>query len=1315
MLSTTFSGTTSYSSSIAYGFEVENLINSSSSDKIYLNNAANDIMGYNPNRSTGQDKIYYGTSQDTLILDYAHYEVTESQSGQNLIINLGGNGSVELVDYYADPNNQIQISYAIPPTPRPEPPEGIDIAIAEIGQISNLDHNNQTIVLDHDFVNPVILAQPLSFNDGGVAIARITDIQSDRFSVEIQEASNEDGIHTVETFSYLVLEEGIWELSDGTIIEVGIINATNSSWSNINFSYDFVDDPVVLTQIQTNNDSNFVKTRHNNITQDGFEVLLEKDEANNDTSYGIETVAWMAISSGTGSWDGNTFMAGNTGDQVTHDWHTIDFGNAFNNTPKFLGNIASYYGPDPSGLRYQNLNNGNVQIKIEEDTSADSEIGHTTEDVDYLAIEATGTLIGSTYGLIPPTSNDPIIAQLGQVTNLDHNNQTIVLDHDFDNPVIFANPLSYNGPAPSIARITDIQGDRFSVELQEPSNEDGTHAEETVSFLALEEGIWELSDGTIIEVGTIDTTHSDWHNINFSYDFVDGPVVLTQIQTNNDSSFVKTRHNNITQDGFEVLLENDEANMNSGHGNETVAWMAISSGTGSWDGNTFMAGNTGDQVTHDWHTIDFGNAFNNTPKFLGNIASYYGPDPSGLRYQNLNNSNVQVKIEEDISIDEEVTHITEDVHYLAIEATGTLTGTSYSPSSDPIIAQLGQVTNLDHNNQTIVLDHDFDNPVIFAQPLSFNGSAPSITRITDIQGDRFSVELQEPSNEDGTHAEETVSFLALEEGIWELSDGTIIEVGTIDTTHSDWHNINFSYDFVDSPVVLTQIQTNNDSSFVKTRHNNITQDGFEVLLENDEANMNSGHGNETVAWMAISSGTGSWDGNTFMAGNTGDQVTHDWHTIDFGNAFNNTPKFLGNIASYYGPDPSGLRYQNLNNGNVEIKIEEDISIDEEVTHITEDVHFLAIEGTGTLTGSTYIDPDNDPDPVSTIAQVGQITNLDENNQTIVLDHDFDNPVIFANPLSYNGPAPSIARITDIQSDRFSVELQEPSNEDGTHAEETFSFLALEKGVWTLSDGTVIEVGTIDTNAIAGSYWENITFDYDFTNAPIVLTQVQTDNDASFVKTRQNNITQDGFDLALENDEANLNSGHGTETVAWVAISSGTGDWDGNTFMAGETGDYVTEAFYTLNFGNAFNKAPKFLGNIASYYGSDPSGLRYQNLNNGNVEIKIEEDTSIDEEIIHITENVHFLAIEGTGTLTGSANTGNNDPLTGIATEQTATASQDIFVVGNAQEPLYDTYGKHDYLEILGFDQSEDVIQLNGIADNYSLGASPFDSNDQGIF
>ncbi|MGK7883530.1 MAG: peptidase, partial [Crocosphaera sp.] len=331
-----------------------------------------------------------------------------------------------------------------------------------------------------------------------------------------------------------------------------------------------------------------------------------------------------------------------------------------------------------------------------------------------------------------------------------------------------------------------------------------------------------------------------------------------------------------------------------------------------------------------------------------------------------------------------------------------------------------------------------------------------------------------------------------------------------------------------------------------------------------------------------------------------------------------------------------------------------------------------------------------------------------------LDHNFVNPVIFASPLSLNGAGPAITRITDIQSNSFSVQVQEPSNEDGIHGLETFSYLAFDKGIWELSDGTIIEVGTIDTNAIAGPNWENIIFSHDFANAPIVLTQVQTDNDASFVKTRQNNITQNGFKLALEQDEFNRlnNTAHGTETVAWVAISPGQGNWDGNAFMAGNTGDNVTHDWQTINFGNVFNNAPKFLGNISSFNGSDPSGLRYQNLNNGNVQIKVDEDTSFDTEIGHTTESVNYLAIEGTGTLQGKS----ADALTGLITQQSGTASQDTFVVGNAQQSLYDVYGQADYLEISDFNDShQDLIQLKGIADNYSLAASPSGSSDQGIF
>ena len=103
------------------------------------------------------------------------------------------------------------------------------------------------------------------------------------------------------------------------------------------------------------------------------------------------------------------------------------------------------------------------------------------------------------------------------------------------------------------------------------------------------------------------------------------------------------------------------------------------------------------------------------------------------------------------------------------------------PPFSGVIAQVGRISDLNHNNQTILLDHTFTDPVIFAHTLSFNNGDPSIPRITDIQGGEFSLKLQEPENLDGTHINESLSFLALEKGIWELSDGTIIEVGTTTT------------------------------------------------------------------------------------------------------------------------------------------------------------------------------------------------------------------------------------------------------------------------------------------------------------------------------------------------------------------------------------------------------------------------------------------------------------------------------------------------------------------------------------------------------
>ena len=274
-------------------------------------------------------------------------------------------------------------------------------------------------------------------------------------------------------------------------------------------------------------------------------------------------------------------------------------------------------------------------------------------------------------------------------------------------------------------------------------------------------------------------------------------------------------------------------------------------------------------------------------------------------------------------------------------------------SIDRVIGETGTFSQLDHNSQTILLDRNYDNPVIFTQPLSYNGTQPAIVRIEDIKGDRFTASIQEPRNHDGKHLKESFSYIVLEEGTWQLEDDTVLEVGTVETdllAPNGWENIEFTHDFVDNPLTFSSVQTDNDSDFVRTRQRNTSTDGFQITMEEEEAFNNSGHGEETVGWLAISAGSGSWSQNSYLAGTTGDKITHNWHTIDFGNNFSQSPVVLSSIASYDGGDASGLRYSKLSSDRIDIKIEEDTTRDLETMHTSEVVNFLALAGNSPLRG-----------------------------------------------------------------------------------------------------------------------------------------------------------------------------------------------------------------------------------------------------------------------------------------------------------------------------------------------------------------------------
>ena len=83
---------------------------------------------------------------------------------------------------------------------------------------------------------------------------------------------------------------------------------------------------------------------------------------------------------------------------MTDSWYSISFGRTYQ-TPRFLAALATYSDTDNCELRYQNLSTTGVQVRVEEDTTYDSETQHLqAEAVHYLVFAGSGGLRARVWG-----------------------------------------------------------------------------------------------------------------------------------------------------------------------------------------------------------------------------------------------------------------------------------------------------------------------------------------------------------------------------------------------------------------------------------------------------------------------------------------------------------------------------------------------------------------------------------------------------------------------------------------------------------------------------------------------------------------------------------------------------------------------------------------------------------------------------------------------------------------------------------------------------------------------------------------------------
>ncbi len=235
------------------------------------------------------------------------------------------------------------------------------------------------------FVDPVVIAGPASFSDSAPATVRIRNVNQNGFEIHVEEWDYLDALHGSEIVSFIVMEKGVYTLDNGTKIEAGSFITKSTRFSTYATEQTFNRTPVILTQVMTANERDAVTVRLRNLDTDSFQYKLQEQEINKKR-HSTETIGYIAWEPGSGTISELPFEVGFTGTSVTHKWFELDFQSELMDVPFFFAAMQTNEGGNTAVVRYQDISNSSVYVKIEEEQSKDQEVGHTGEDVGYLLI-----------------------------------------------------------------------------------------------------------------------------------------------------------------------------------------------------------------------------------------------------------------------------------------------------------------------------------------------------------------------------------------------------------------------------------------------------------------------------------------------------------------------------------------------------------------------------------------------------------------------------------------------------------------------------------------------------------------------------------------------------------------------------------------------------------------------------------------------------------------------------------------------------------------------------------------------------------------
>lgn len=636
------------------------------------------------------------------------------------------------------------------------------------------------------------------------------------------------------------------------------------------FKTSFVNAPVVITSVMSAIDPTAVDSSPISVTRTGFEARLQEEQARQAFVHAKELVGYIAIGLGT-----NVEML-TTG---SHFGTAVAFDDALR-SPVVVADTQTQKDDDPQSTMIWTIGPKAVTVFISEEESADTDRRRTPLDTIGLAGFEAGLLRGTRTGdsvtvtaaqladatragaalVALQTAAIGVSGKLTLATSQVGKPVRVNFGASITNAVVVLTGTTSTTSDPFTLRVLTRDATGFTFMLDEWEYQDNKRTTSvTVNWVAVAAGVHRMSDGRLVEAGTVLADNKAGGGT-FAANFTAGPAVITSVMSSLDPTAVDSSVRDVNATGFQVRLQSEEARRGIPRSAELVGYIAF--GIGGTAARTVQVGGTA-AVT------SFGRTFANAV-VVADSQTANDIDPQSVMMSAQSNTAANLILAEESSASADVSRSENDTVAMAVFEAGMLRGQRQgdaalvtaaqlaAAATKPVFLMMGQsgsvsVTSAQAKAPIRVNYSGLIQNAVVMLTGSYRSFDPYTLRVVSRDATGFSFIIEEWEYQNGTRTQtETIQWIAMAAGTYELADGRKVEVGTVSAGMTA-KPVTFGAGFTTPPVVLTSVLSNTDRKTVNASPFAIGRTGFSVNLQVEKAQAQT-HAAETVGYIAMAAG-----------------------------------------------------------------------------------------------------------------------------------------------------------------------------------------------------------------------------------------------------------------------------------------------------------------------------------------------------------------------------------------------------------------------------------------------------------------------------